>query len=688
MVDIIVATFKKVVLVLVFVMIIAAIFFWAKKNVDDFEGTVVLQTQQHLLTIAKAHAERIENLSKEIQSRLKILALSNAVQEKVKKDSETTDVYTQMNNPIENAMESFEGMVISLSAIDAEGIVCKRIPFVKNTEGNDYSEKTDVKFILENNKNSASAPQNYISRVFTTDLDQKVFSVCVPVFDEDQLTGMLRALVSLKSIDEIISYVETSAVRAWIIDDKRTVVSHPQTQRVGKDIVETRKEIFPECVCTGLENIVQQMTNGQQGADDCYLVQQQDGVSLLENNLIAFAPITMGSHIWSIGVSIGYFEVSEPVRGQFKKIFIAAGALILIFVVSGLWFYGIQKRSIALENKAKSAKRLESLNADLQFEIKEKVQAEKNLKQAKEQAENAHEEIKQVNKKLKSTYTKLVETSHQAGMAEVATDVLHNVGNVLNSVNVSATLITEKITKSEVANLKKLSDLVREHEDDIIAFISDDPKGKHIPKYIAQLGKHLEEEQTDIAEKLQSLVKNIEHIKDIVKMQQQYARVSAVEVDTPLNEILEDAIEINQADLDRNQINVVREFGDIGTVTINRQKVLQILVNLIGNAKYALISHDNGPKTITIKSYKNDDGRIQIDVVDNGVGIEKENLKKIFTHGFTTKKNGHGFGLHSGVLGAKEMEGSLTAYSKGSGAGSTFTLELPFKAAENIQCTA
>lgn len=692
--------FKKLVLVLVVSIIIATTFLWAKKSVDDFERTVVLQTQQHLLTIAKAHAERIENLYKEIQSRLEMLALDKAVQRKIRKETGVIEITGQTYDPIENVLESFakgafgEGVVVSLSAIDSKGIVRQRIPFAKgafgakSAVGTDYSQKQDVKLILESNrKNLESSTENHISSVFT-ESNQRVFSICVPVFEDDRFTGLLRALVSMEAVDKIIRYVETSSVYAWIIDENAIVLSHPETERIGKDIFTTRKEFFPEYDYSELEILVQQMTEGKENADVCYLTKRQDGAYLLKNTLVAFTPIEIGSRLWSIAVLIGYFEVSEPVRSQFAKIFTAAGALIVIFGVSGLWFYGIQKRSIALENKAKSAKRLESLNKDLQFEIKERVQAEKNLKQAKDQAEKAHEEIKLVNKKLKTTYTKLVEISHQAGMAEVATDVLHNVGNVLNSVNVSATLISEKITKSEVANLKKLSDLIREHEEDIISFISEDPKGKHIPKYIAQVGEHLANEQADIVEKLQSLVKNIEHIKNIVKMQQQYARVSTVEVEADLNEIIENAIQINQADLERNQIGVVRECADFGIITINRQKVLQILVNLIGNAKYALISQDNEDKTITIKSYMNGEDSIRIDVIDNGIGIAKENLKKIFTHGFTTKKHGHGFGLHSGSLGAKEIGGSLIAHSQGPGKGATFTLELPFKAAEKTQCTA
>lgn len=319
-------------------------------------------------------------------------------------------------------------------------------------------------------------------------------------------------------------------------------------------------------------------------------------------------------------------------------------------------------------------------------DITERKLAEVDLKQAKNQAELSHAKIEQVNRKLKATYKKLMETSHQAGMAEVATDVLHNVGNVLNSINVSTTLIIEKITKSEVSNLKKVADMLQSHSNDLETFLTKDPKGQHIPVYLTEASRLLIDEQADIIEKLQSLAKNVAHIKEIVKMQQLYAKVCGVEVAITLNEVIEDAIQINQASLHRNGIKLIREYSDLGDVTIDRQKVLQILVNLIGNAKHALATSGEEEKLLTIRFYKHNEDRIRIDVIDNGTGIPQENLTKIFQHGFTTRKDGHGFGLHSGALAAREMEGMLTAHSNGPNQGAIFTLELPLKSMETAQC--
>ncbi|MFH1883837.1 MAG: ATP-binding protein [Planctomycetota bacterium] len=286
---------------------------------------------------------------------------------------------------------------------------------------------------------------------------------------------------------------------------------------------------------------------------------------------------------------------------------------------------------------------------------------------------------KKAEAELETAQRVLIDTAHRAGKAEVAADVLHNVGNVLNSINVSTTVIREKVTSSEVANLEKVANIINEHTDDLGTFLTEHPQGKHIPVYLTEVSKCLQNEQTDIISKLQVMAENVQHIKDIVSMQQSYAKVSGVEVQTSLSKLAEDAIQINSAGLERHGTRLIREFEELGDVEIDKQRTLQILVNLINNAKYALSDSSKEEKLLTIRIYKHCEDRFRIEVADNGVGISEDNLTKIFRHGFTTKEHGHGFGLHSSALAAKEMGGSLTVYSDGVGQGATFTLELPFK---------
>ena len=284
--------------------------------------------------------------------------------------------------------------------------------------------------------------------------------------------------------------------------------------------------------------------------------------------------------------------------------------------------------------------------------------------------------IKEADAKLDQAHKQLVEASRQAGMAEVATSVLHNVGNVLNSVNVASSCVADSLKKSKAANLSKVVALLREHEADLGNFITNDPKGKQLPGYLEQLAEHLAGEQTSVLDELARLQKNIEHIMDIVSMQQSYAKTSGILESLPIVDLVEDAIRMNVGAMERHQIKLLREYSEIPPVLVEKHKVLQVLVNLIRNAKYACDDSEKPDKQIILR-VANRDGRIKISVIDNGVGIPEENMTRIFNHGFTTRRNGHGFGLHSGALAAKEMGGSLAAFSEGPGRGATFTLELP-----------
>ena len=270
----------------------------------------------------------------------------------------------------------------------------------------------------------------------------------------------------------------------------------------------------------------------------------------------------------------------------------------------------------------------------------------------------------------------LLETSRQAGMAEVATSILHNVGNVLNSVNVSSGLILDKIQDSKITGLTRAVALMEAHKSDLPGFFDQNPKGRQLLGYLAKLDIHLAHEQKEILQEVHTLLGNILHIKEIVAMQQDHARVSGVIETLNIEDLVEDALRLYSGALDRNAIKLVREYSEMQPVGVDKHKVLQILVNLIRNAKHAFDDSGGNEKQITLR-ITNANDRVKISVIDNGIGIPAENLIRIFNHGFTTKKDGHGFGLHSGALTAKELGGTLTAFSEGTGRGSKFTLEIP-----------
>ena len=351
---------------------------------------------------------------------------------------------------------------------------------------------------------------------------------------------------------------------------------------------------------------------------------------------------------------------------------------------------------------------LEQSNALLKLEIEEHSKAEAELTRHRIHLENlvaqrtvdlttANEDLvkdivrrKAAEARAEELTKQLVETSRRVGQADIATGVLHNVGNVLNTVNVSADRVSERLSHSRVKNVAKVADLLLQHHDDLGKFLTIDDRGQKMPRYLADLSELLAQEHNVIVEEITSLRKNIEHIKEIVSMQQSYATVAGLSQEVRLCELVEDALQMNSAALERHQVKLQRNFIELPKMLLDKHKVLQILINLISNAKHAMSACEPSDRKLEIRIQRAPDraDRVQVLVKDNGMGIPPENLVKIFQHGFTTRSGGHGFGLHSGATTAQSLGGQLTAASDGNGTGACFTLELPLKCPAGVAASS
>jgi signal transduction histidine kinase len=278
---------------------------------------------------------------------------------------------------------------------------------------------------------------------------------------------------------------------------------------------------------------------------------------------------------------------------------------------------------------------------------------------------------------LAEAQKRLIDLSRISGMAEVATGVLHNVGNVLNSVNVSATIVSDHLRDLRIGQIGDLVKVLDEHKSDLNGFVANDPRGQRVLPYMGKLSQHLEQERNQLGKEVGTLAQHIGHIKDIVAMQQTYARSSGVFEKVDLAGLINDVIGITGLGMERHRIKLNIHSDHLPLITTDRHKVLQIVLNLIRNAKDSLKESAGSDRQITVRMERLNEDRVAIRVADNGVGIPTPNLVRIFSHGFTTKKEGHGFGLHSGALAAKQLGGSLSAESGGTGAGAEFTLEIP-----------
>jgi NO-binding membrane sensor protein with MHYT domain/nitrogen-specific signal transduction histidine kinase len=291
------------------------------------------------------------------------------------------------------------------------------------------------------------------------------------------------------------------------------------------------------------------------------------------------------------------------------------------------------------------------------------------------------DEVRQEDRRLE-LQMQLRDSSHQAGMAEVATGVLHNVGNVLNSLGVSAALVLAGLRDSRVGNVERVAKLLTEQGDRLRAFMENDPRGREVPGYLLQLGEHLGAENRTLHADMQAVVTHVEHIGKIVAAQQSHARRGGITEEIDIGELADNAIALNFSD--GADIDIKRDYQLSPRLTLDRHKLIQILGNLLSNARHALSHQTQGPRVLTVRIRAPAPGSLAIDIEDSGIGIDPDALQRLFEFGFTTKKDGHGFGLHASANLAKELGGELSGQSDGPGRGACFSLRLPLTTAHEL----
>jgi sensor histidine kinase regulating citrate/malate metabolism len=306
---------------------------------------------------------------------------------------------------------------------------------------------------------------------------------------------------------------------------------------------------------------------------------------------------------------------------------------------------------------------LETTNTSLHVEMSER-------KKAQAEREELHQQ--------------LVQASRQAGMADVASSVLHNVGNVLNSINVSTDILLKTLKKPMVGDVCQIASMFHEHQDNLQAFLTQDPKGKQIPSYLGMVAESLSGSHQTIQSEIDSLVKKVDHIKQVIMSQQDIAHAGNIREAAVVEDLMEQALLMGMPEPEKYGIRVVREYAHVPSIMTDRHHVLQILVNVITNAKNAMVEYPANSHCLTVRIGLPADrrGSVRLEVTDTGGGIQAEHLTRLFAQGFTTRKAGHGLGLHSAAISARHLGGALQAHSEGEGRGATFMLDLPLTLAE------
>ncbi|KTC99116.1 sensor histidine kinase [Legionella erythra] len=293
----------------------------------------------------------------------------------------------------------------------------------------------------------------------------------------------------------------------------------------------------------------------------------------------------------------------------------------------------------------------------------------------------AEEKADVLNKELLKAQENLITASHQAGMAEVTISVLHNIGNVLNSVGVSVEMMEEHMSSLMFKKIALLIDMLKAHESNLLDFFQHDEQGKLLPAYLSVLFEEIQSHQATVKGELDRLRQQYNHIKDILSAQNEVTNRQPITEKVILSHLVDSSIRLvmTEDSMLINQITLNKDYRYTSVITTDRTQLMQLITNLLKNAKESLMELNSGSlKTITIVIDKQENGEfVTLRVMDSGIGILPENLSKLFSFGFTTKKKGHGFGLHNSALIAKQLGGTLQVESEGEGKGAEFILTLP-----------
>jgi signal transduction histidine kinase len=312
-------------------------------------------------------------------------------------------------------------------------------------------------------------------------------------------------------------------------------------------------------------------------------------------------------------------------------------------------------------------------------ELRARVRSLLKLRRLHLELDQRNADLETTVKELQTTQARLVEMAHRAGMTEIATGVLHNVGNVLNSVNISVSTLNGQIESLKTQGPAKVASLMGEHAHDLATFLNADPRGKKLPEYLIRFTETLHSGQQAMLHELEFLREKLQDIRNIISAQQNYARKIPFREPVDLQVLVADVLVMHSHPVAKHGIEVVREFEPLPEGKLERLKLVQVLDNLIKNAIESMKSQDQARRLLTLTIRRSRRDFAQVTVSDTGRGIDPENLQKIFNYGFTTKRNGNGFGLHSAANAMAEMGGSIRAHSEGPGCGATFTIDFPLQ---------
>lgn len=363
--------FRKTIFYVVILFILGAVCALAWLNHNDFKKTMVKLAQSQLFTIARAEAQSIEKYIKDIYQELEIVSSDYAIR-KLLSGKENGGMSNEYKRYLEKSFRDVEELVDVIYLIDANGKVVDVSPFRASIVGKNISEISEAKFVL-------GKKEFYTSSVFRTSSGKLVIANIYPIFDEGNYLGFLRADILLERIDSLVSHINQGDTRyAFLLDSSATLLSYHDTSYVGKNIGSLLNEKLTMSDLPELKRIAGRMASGKEGMD-MFAGVSSEALPKTEKILLAYAPIRIGSTVWSIAVAMNYDAISGPINRNTRDNLIFAGFVLLIFLILGISFYTAQKKKDEL---AISEAALNIINKQLHLEIGERKKIEERLERS------------------------------------------------------------------------------------------------------------------------------------------------------------------------------------------------------------------------------------------------------------------------------------------------------------------
>ena len=305
------------------------------------------------------------------------------------------------------------------------------------------------------------------------------------------------------------------------------------------------------------------------------------------------------------------------------------------------------------------------------------------LKRAlKEYSANLEQLVAERTRELEASYTKLAETARLAGKAEVAAGVLHNIGNAINSIGVRLDVVKNHVHHHcGMEVLASTLSLIEQNRDRLGPFWLEDPKGSKVLPFLRELAAAHARSREELKEALRFVQDQVQHIAEIMAVEQRYHRPGILTEPTDLNRLIREALEMTKDSLGRRGVAVEQDLAELPLLKLDRAQMMQVVFNLLKNAAEALEKNPEGERRVKVSTRMRPEPESGMEIVveDNGAGIRVEDRPRLFQFGFTTKadRGGHGFGLHTSANFIQSLGGVIEAESEGPGQGSSFRVRLP-----------